>query len=101
MLKRNRLFLGGLNQPSWLRLFAAKFDVRLAVDEAASGTGTIGGDRAVYGAPDAPGIWQLTDDREERTAFRIMDQNGELYAKVGFRAIPVRQLPGNWLRVRQ
>ena len=51
--------------------------------------------------PDAPGLWARTDPQGKRRMHRIISQNGELYAKVGWLlpvAVPVGKLPGSWER---
>jgi hypothetical protein len=52
--------------------------------------------------PDAPGLWTRTDARGARRVHRVISQNGELYAKVGWLlpvAVPVGELPGAWDRI--
>jgi hypothetical protein len=99
MVKLTRSVLANWRKPNWLGLFAAKFDVTSACKEASPEIGCWNGLAADFPAPNAPGIWQLTDGEGERTSFRVMDQNGELYAKVRRLAVPVQNLPGRWIRV--
>jgi hypothetical protein len=96
MLNRSRLFLICLNLVRWPRFLAAKFEAQSEF---------LSDDRDVrkrrrhaddFRVPIGPGIWQRTDEEGQKTPFRVMEQNGELYARVRTLAVPVRNLPGTW-----
>jgi hypothetical protein len=58
---------------------------------------------ATSSLPDAPGLWVLTDPQGRRRVHRVIDQNGQLYAKVGRLlpvAVPVAELAGSWSRAQ-
>jgi hypothetical protein len=99
MVKRTQSVPANWRKPNWLGLFAAKFDATSASRKASPETGCRNGLAGDFPAPNAPGIWQHTDREGERTSFRVMDQNGELYAKVRRLAVPVQNLPGLWIRI--
>jgi len=52
--------------------------------------------------PDSPGLWTRIDVHGARRVHRVISQNGELYAKVGWLlpvAVPVGEMPGAWDRI--
>jgi hypothetical protein len=79
-----------------LRLFSAKFAPTSTFEEAATETEVVNGRSAQAFYPDAPGIWQLTDESGAQFTVRIKNQNGQLYANVGSVAVPVQGLSGKW-----
>jgi hypothetical protein len=82
-----------------LHFFAAKFAPTSTFASASSETEVVAGVAEAL-LPDAPGLWQLTDEKGARTTVRVKDQNGEFYAKMGSVAVPVQNLSGSWALIQ-
>ena len=101
MLKRTRMLFVRLARDRrrsrlLLHLFSAKFAPTSTIEESSPESGVVDAGGAVASLPDAPGIWQFTDEKGAQITIRVKDQNGELYANVGSLAVPVRSLSGRW-----
>ena len=104
MLKRTRMLFVRLARDRrrsrlLLHLFSAKFAPTSTIEESSPESGVVDAGGAVASLPDAPGIWQFTDEKGAQITIRVKDQNGELYANVGSVAVPVRSLSGKWAMI--
>ena len=100
MLKRTRMLFvrlaRGRRNRHLLHFFSAKFAPTPAFEGTSAESGVVENGVVQTSLPDAPGIWQFTDEKGAQITIRVKDQNGELYANVGSLAVPVRSLSGKW-----
>jgi len=55
-------------------------------------------------SPQCPGLWLRTSRDGRQRVYRVVDQNGELFATVGRLlpvAVPTARLPGHWAPVER